>query len=167
MVTTALAACAAVYFAQRTVQETQVARREAEEDRKAAELDRQGADADRKAADADRRAAEQDREHAEAARQRAVQDRKQDERNRLRRRLERVGELVEEVFWAADSSSSTTRAWMNARNRLAQALVGLTAQLPQCAGVLAMHHVDAVRNAAGLGRIEVETALLRIHDTEA
>src|ERR1017187_938394 len=79
----ALAACAAVYFAWRAVQETHVARREAEEDRKMAELDRQKADSDR-------RAAEQDRRRAEEARQRAAQDRKQDEQDRRRHRLERV-----------------------------------------------------------------------------
>ena len=75
-----------------------------------------------------------------------------------------MGELVGEVFWAADSGSSTTRAVLDARNRLTQALVGLNDQLPQCVQVRDMHHPDVVRNAASLARNEVETALQRIYE---
>jgi Skp family chaperone for outer membrane proteins len=155
----AAAACAAVYFAWRTVRETQVARREAEVDRKAAEVDR-------KHADADRQLAERDRQLAHAARQRAEEDRKQEERDRQRRRIERVGELVEEVFSAADSGSGTMRAYHNARNRLSQALVGLRAELPQCVAIQTMHQLEPARSAAALARIEVEKALQLLHETE-
>ena len=141
----AVAACAAVYFAWRTVQETQTARREAETDRRAAELDRQRAEADRQAA-------ESDRQRADAARQRAEADRKLEERDRHRRRIERVGELVEEVFWAADPDRGTMSAYHNARNRLSQALVGLQAELPQCAAIQTMRSPEAARAAASLAR---------------
>ncbi|MDQ2876781.1 MAG: hypothetical protein M3Y33_19055 [Actinomycetota bacterium] len=84
--------------------------------------------------------------------------------DRRRRRVERVGELVEEIFWAATTGDDS--AWKHARNRPGQALVGLHKELPQCAQVLTMHLAPSAQGAASLARIEIERALQVIGENQ-
>ena len=110
-------------------------------------------------------AAEAARLDAEAARREAVADRREAERERRRQRLIHVGEIVEEVFWAAEADTHYephTRGWMAARNRLGHALVGLMDELPRCLLVRdAASALDARRNASN-ARVEIEEALRRV-----
>ena|SRR2546428_6517633 len=83
-----------------------------------------------------------------------------DERDRLRARIVRVGEIVEQIFWAAHKEQPD---WMAARNRLRHALVGLTDRLPVCAELpnVASTPGQAVA-AASRARDEVEGVLHRL-----
>ena len=74
--------------------------RETVDEAKAARLDAEQAAKD---AAAERRAAAEDRRQAAA-------DRREEERDRQRRRVERVGEIVENLFWAADDDQNEMQA---------------------------------------------------------
>ena len=114
------------------------------------------------------RLAIESREDAEAARREAAVDRREAERDRQRRRLERVGEVVEDVFWIATTDCNynpPTKRFNEPRNRLRHALVGLQAALPECVKLLSAAGAEQARGAASTARIEVETALAKL-DTE-
>lgn len=53
---------------------------------------------------------------------------------RLYRRVERVGQIVEDLYTKAGAVG--TELWAADRNRLGHALVGLTGRLPKCAALL-------------------------------
>jgi hypothetical protein len=91
----------------------------------------------------------------------AAESRLDSERDRRRHRLERVGELVEEAFWLANDMTRP-KGWMPARNRLRQALVGLTDELPLCAGILDASISEQAIAAASSARDEIEMALRRL-----
>src|ERR1039457_1932864 len=106
------AALVALVYARETVGEAKAARQ----------------DADRAARDAaaDRHRAAED----------AAADRREAEYARTIRRVERVGEIVEDLFWSAGVGALTgghgPSRWMADRNRLGVALVGLSERLPNC-----------------------------------
>lgn len=83
--------------------------------------------------------------------------RREDERDRRRRRLERIGELVEEIFWESGQSASGPDRWQAPRNELRHALVGL-GELAECVQVVNASPVQ-VNGAASRARGEVEAAL--------
>jgi hypothetical protein len=92
-----------------------------------------------------------------------------DERDRLRRQYERIGDLVEGVFFAAEGVPNlrTVNAfWMEARNRLRHALVGLHDRLPKCVEVLGASSADQALRAASDARGEVEKRLRELDESE-
>lgn len=62
----------------------------------------------------------------------ARNDRREAERNRMRDRVEHVGEIIEAMASAAES---TPKRFPVHRNRLGLALAGLHEQLPKCEGL--------------------------------
>jgi hypothetical protein len=148
----AVAAVIGLRFARQTVREGEAARVEAEKARIEAR------DATRQAAEDRRRAAQE-----------AAEDRRQIELDRLRHRVERVGEIVEDLFWSANrkvidaQSTGPSVQWMADRNRLGVALVGVTDRLPECAKLLnASTAADAFRTAS-VARQEVLAELDRLN----
>jgi len=87
--------------------------------------------------------------------------RRQDEHDRRRRRLERIGELVEKIFWESGQSASGPDRWQAPRNELRHALVGLRERLPACVEVVNASPAQAF-SAASRARDEVETALREV-----
>ncbi len=101
---------------------------------------------------------------AEQAARDAAADRREAERDRRYRRVERVGELVEDLY--RKSYSVGTDIWATDRNRLGHALVGLTDQLPRCAALM---HAETPVEAAQMitdGREEVRQELERLSKEE-
>jgi hypothetical protein len=100
-----------------------------------------------------------DRQQAAEA---AMAERAQAEQQRLARRVERVGEIVEELFWRANEDrtfETDPKHWMDSRNRLRHAIVGLRDRLPRSTEVLnAATAVDAFGQASQ-ARNEVEIQL--------
>jgi hypothetical protein len=90
--------------------------------------------------------------------------RREDEGDRQRRRLERIGELVEVIFWESnDQTASGPDRWQAARNELRHALVGLHKQLPQCVDVVNLSSSAKQAFAmASRARSEVEQALREV-----
>jgi hypothetical protein len=153
----AVAALATVWLAylalgkaRETVNEAKIARQDAEQ-------------AARDAA-AERRAAEEERRQAAADRREAAADRREQERDRQRHRLERIGEIVEDIFWSADLARRgdgrvATNQWMSERNRLRHALVGLHDVLPEAASILNCGAAEQAVGPASMARNEVEREL--------
>jgi hypothetical protein len=108
------------------------------------------------------RLAESARQDAEMARRDAEAQRREAVRDRRRQRLERIGEMVEEIFWQAHQEDFQ---WQAARNRLRQALVGLRDELPTCVALTdtAVSYDQAVASASS-ARAEVDAALLRLEN---
>lgn len=135
-----------------TLNEARAARRDAEQTAKDAAVER--------------RAAAQDRHQAALDRREAAADRREDEYDRERRRLERVGEIIEELFWAADLASKgghmATDNWMSQRNLLRHALIGLHSRLPVAANILNCATAVSAYGFASQGRREIETELNRL-----
>jgi hypothetical protein len=102
------------------------------------------------------------REAAEAAIQ-AAADRRGEENDRQRRRLEHVGELVEDLFWAADLARRGGKVapdtWMSQRNRLGHALVGLHDRLPATTSLLDSTTAGQAFGPATQARNEIEREL--------
>jgi hypothetical protein len=102
------------------------------------------------------------REAAEAAVQ-AAADRRSEEHDRQRRRLEHVGELVEDLFWAADLARRGGKVapdtWISQRNRLGHALVGLHDRLPAATSLLDSATVGQAFGPATRARNEIEREL--------
>jgi hypothetical protein len=71
---------------------------------------------------------------AEQAARDVAADRREAERDRQLRRVERVGEIVEDLY--GNAGLFGTDQWAADRNRLGHALVGLTGRLPVCAALL-------------------------------
>jgi len=95
---------------------------------------------------------------AERAARDAATDRRESELDLRHHRIERVGEILEAVASAAQQQGGGR--WQTHRNRLAQALVGLHAQLPKC--VALVNEVKAPEQLArylGEARAEVEFQL--------
>jgi hypothetical protein len=115
-----------------------------------------------------REAARSGRDAVEAARQTialTAAARRADEIDRQRQRVERVGALVELVFWeagarvAVEGGEPPWRRWMGPRNELRQALVGLSEQLPKCAVLsYARNEAEAYKMASD-ARSEVQMFL--------
>jgi hypothetical protein len=128
--------------AKETVDEAKAARQDAEQAAKDAALERRAAAEDRRQASADRRAEEYARE---------------------RRRLEHVGEVVEDLFWATylarPGNQAAARSWMAQRNLLRHALVGLYGRLPQTANILNCATADQAVEPASQARQEIEHEL--------
>jgi hypothetical protein len=127
--------------------------RETLEEAKTARLDAEQAAKD---AAAERRAAAEDRRHA------AV-DRREADYDRERRRLERAGQMVEDLFWSADLARRGGQVaagnWMSQRNVLRHALVGLHSRLPAAAELLNSATPDQASGPASQARNEVEREL--------
>ena len=107
-----------------------------------------------KDAAAERRAAAEDRRQAAA-------DRREEERDRQRRRVERVGEMTEDLFWAAstarfDPLHVANKQWLERRNLLRHALVGLHDRLPRTIEILNCATADQAYGAASQAREEIE-----------
>jgi hypothetical protein len=105
------------------------------------------------------------RRDAEAARRDAEAARRDAERDRHRHRLVLVGEIVEDVFWAAEQDlkyNPATDGWKDPRNRLRHALVGLTEELPRCVAIVNAGGAAMAKGAASIARDEVEQALRRL-----
>lgn len=165
----ALAALATVWLAYLALGKA----RETVDEAKAARLDAEQAARD---AAAERRAAEEDRRQAAA-------DRREEERDRQRRRVERIGEIVEDLFWAANDDQKNTQAaisrgdislgaasstdayssWIAHRNLLRHAMVGLANQLPDTTEILNSDSAYHAFRAAGGARREVELELRRLN----
>jgi hypothetical protein len=85
--------------------------------------------------------------------------RHEDERDRRLRRLERIGELVEKIFWESKVQTATRPdRWQAPRNQLRHALVGLGERFTECVQVVNASPVQ-VFGAASRARGEVEAAL--------
>ncbi len=85
--------------------------------------------------------------------------RREDERDRHRRRLERIGELIEKIFWESNNQTATgPDRWQAPRNQLRHALVGLGERLPECVQVVNASPVQ-VFGAASRAPGEVEATL--------
>lgn len=92
----------------------------------------------------------------------AVRSRLADARDRRRRRLERVGGLLEDIFREANGETATgPNRWIGPRNELRHALVGLHDDLPMCVEVVNSSPVQLF-GAASRARGEVETALRKV-----
>jgi hypothetical protein len=136
------AALVALVYARETVGEAKAARQ----------------DADRAARDAaaDRHRAAED----------AAADRREAEYARTIRWVERVGEIVEDLFWSAGVGALTgghgPNRWMADRNRLGVALVGLSERLPKCAAILNAATERLALDGATEGRQEVLLELDRL-----
>ena len=87
------------------------------------------------------------------------------ERARLRQRVERVGQLVQEISVSSQGQSSfngrspATRARCNL---LGQAMVGLKELLPRSAEVCSAKSPDELRNRAEKACVEIDRVLTRI-----
>ena len=103
--------------AKETLNEAKVARLDAEQAAKDAAIER--------------RAAAEDRHQAAVDRREAAADRREEEYDRKRRRLERFGEMIEDLFWAADRARRGGKVaadnWMSRRNLLRHASLVSTA----------------------------------------
>jgi hypothetical protein len=147
----ALATVWLAYLALGKARETVNEAREARQDAEKATLD----------AAAERRAAAADRSQAAA-------DRRSEERDRKRRRLERVGELVEDLFWAADlarrGGKVAADTWMSQRNLLGHALVGLQNCLPESVSLVNCTTVGQAFETASRARQEVQRELDKLAD---
>ena len=93
----------------------------------------------------------------------------------LIRRVERVDEIVEDLFWRAYSHPSNsqewtvnpvvdaTEGWVAERNRLGVALVGVTEMLPKCAEILNAASPQMAFQVATAARQEVLIRLTEMH----
>lgn len=90
----------------------------------------------------------------------AQTERHEIERERTRRQVERVGELVEEVFSVAyNDATNAPHAWRIPANKLNQALVGLNDRLPLCTVIWEGVSAATAMAAAAQGRTEVQNLL--------
>ena len=122
-------------------------------------------DAEQAARDAaiERRAAAEDRRMTEVDRHEAAADRRQAEYDHERRRLERVGQMVEDLSSTADLAKRGGQVaagnLLSQRNVLRHALVGLHSRLPAAADLLNSATPDQAIGAASQARQEVEREL--------
>lgn len=137
--------------------------RETVNEARAARLDAEQAGRD---AAAERRAAAEDRHRAAVDRREAEADRRAEEYDRDRRRLERVGEIVEDLFWAtqlaAQGGKVADNQWMAQRNLLRHALVGLHDRLPAAANILNCAMSSQATETSVMARNEVERELGKV-----
>lgn len=112
------------------------------------------------AQETDRRATA-DRQRAADA---AMTERTQAEQQRLARRVERVADLVEDLFWAAgDDRATDSTLWLDIRNRLRHAMPGLRERLPNCAEASNASTRARALQAATLARNEADNELERLY----
>jgi hypothetical protein len=180
-----LAALAAAAFAFLALGKANTTISEARALREATQAAATDAARDRREAAAEARAERQEAQqaaHEAAAERRAATEaaraeRFEAEKQHLVRRVERVGELVEELFWKAVYNQNVQPEWskgavaglevatfLDPRNRLSQALVGLRDRLPRC--VALVEQAKMPEQAVGLARQarnEVETELKYLH----
>jgi hypothetical protein len=111
----------------------------------------------------ERRATAEDRHLAAVDRHEAAADRREAEYDRERRRLERVGQMVEDLFWAADLARQggqvAAASWTSQRNVLRHVLVGLHNRLPAVADLLNSASPDQAFGPASQARQEIEREL--------
>lgn len=89
---------------------------------------------------------------------------------RRRERVEKIGELVEDIFWTlappngrdGPGQNLSYQHWMPERNRIGHLLVGLSKDLPECAKLLNDATASSALGHAQLGREEVRLELERI-----
>jgi hypothetical protein len=114
----------------------------------------------------ERRATAEDRHLAAVDRHEAAADRREAEYDRERRRLERVGQMVEDLFWAADlarrGGQVAAASWMSQRNVLRHVLVGLHNRLPAAADLLNSASPDQAFGPASRARQEIERELEKL-----
>jgi len=164
----AVAAVVALVYARRTVIVAQAARKEADAAaEEAATYARQTVDLAKTAREeADAAAKEAAADRRRAANQAAAERVEADYRNMIER-VGRVGEIVEDLFWQAQSGPSVShpemRGWMAERNRLGVALVGFTDMLPRCAEILNAASREAAFGLAAAARQEVLVRLTELH----
>jgi hypothetical protein len=87
---------------------------------------------------------------------------RQAERDRRRLRLEKIGEVVEELFAEvvdADASDRSPSKWYTPRNRLRTLLAGLEEQLPICIQIVNAGSAIQARMLIPNARVEIERAL--------
>ncbi len=85
--------------------------------------------------------------------------------DRDRHRIERVGELVEDVYMAAHRDQLSTPpgdSWKEPCDRLRHAMVGLKNRLPQCADILMAEDAAMAEDDARRARPHVEAELNRL-----
>jgi hypothetical protein len=87
------------------------------------------------------------------------------ERDRLRHRYETIGGLIEEIFWAAERRfpGFDGREFMEPRNRLAAAVVGLEQSLPLCFAATLSNSTEDAIGQAGAARGEIHAAIHNLH----
>jgi hypothetical protein len=88
--------------------------------------------------------------------------RQEAERDSRRHRLERVGELVESVYWAAEQDrryTPPTSSFVGPRHQLRQALIGIGDSLPRCTDIVTTRSAPEAQAAAELARPEIDAAL--------
>jgi hypothetical protein len=168
--TAALFALLALGKANDAIQETKAQRIAAEgASREAAQAAKEAAE-DRRAANAEARAARQEALEASkeasadriAAAKFAESQQRWEQEQLLAERVERVGEIVEDIFWIADEDrelEKDPRRWWPLRNRLAHAMVGLSDRLPKCAELLNQHLSGQAFGVASQARNQVEIEL--------
>ena len=113
-----------------------------------------------------RDAASRDRQAAE----RAADWQREMALERRRERVEKIGELVEDIFWRlappgggdGPGQSLPYQGWMPERNRIGHLLVGLSKDLPECANLLNDAEASSALDHARLGREEIRLELERI-----
>jgi hypothetical protein len=89
---------------------------------------------------------------------------------RRRERVEKIGELVEDIFWTLAPPGGGDGAgqdlayqhWMPVRNQIGHLLVGLSKDLPECANLLNDATASSALGHARLAREEVRLELERI-----
>jgi len=115
-----------------------------------------------------REAARSGKDAVEAARQTVTLTetaRRADEIDRRYRHLERVGELVERLFWEAAARVAVAGGeppwarWMEPRNELRQALVGLSDELPRCTALSYARDEAEAHRLASEARSEIQAFL--------
>lgn len=87
------------------------------------------------------------------------------ERARLRQRVERIGQLVQEIWVSSQDESSVNGRSPATRarcNLLGQAMVGLKDLLPRSGEVCSATSPDELRNRAEKARVEIDRVLTRI-----
>jgi RNA polymerase-binding transcription factor DksA len=110
----------------------------------------------------DRAAASENRERRSAIRDIGLQEIADLERRRDR--VERIGQLVEDLFWRVEQSNDgLNRAqWMPLRNSLRHQLVGLANDLPECARIQDAGTAEQAFGMCVNARAEIERELTRI-----
>jgi len=108
-------------------------------------------------------------EAAQATVRLAEEARKEAERDYERHRLERIGELVEQLFWVSslEPSHNVDDQFRAKMNLLTQALVGREDSLPDCALVLQAANARYVKDPASKARFEIRRRLQAVESESA
>jgi hypothetical protein len=106
---------------------------------------------------------------AEVSRREADADRLAAAMARQRERLVSLGELVEELYRLTVGQLERgpgVQPWMSVRNRIRQAVIGLSSELPECSSIEGASWESWAHGAASRARAEIGTALEKL-DREA